>query len=216
MKNLTKITAAGAATLLTLALAACDTGGEDPTPTSTASTSPSASASASSDPSASPSDVVAGPLRPVTDAPESEEGAVESAFETLQRLLEAEDKRSVAGEGSMKEIGELAMDPRLAENKKYFESAEGDGIYAEGAREVELVDGFTTSMTYEGEEMPLHSVQLEVCNDTSGITYFQKDESEIEKPQLERVRATGTVIFDPEREQWLVQDYNLDEGNQEC
>lgn len=216
MNTTTKITALSATALMVLGLTACNTS-EEPAPT--ASETPSETASAPASPSASessPAPVDGDPLGPVTDAPETEEGAVESAFKTLERYIAATDKRSVSGEGSMEQIEELATGAQLREDEQYYESAESDGIYAEGSRAVEMVDGFTSGIEVSGEEYPLYGVQLQICNDTSNITYFEKDGTAIEKPQLERLLATATVIFDPTREQWLVQDYGLDEGNAEC
>lgn len=114
----------------------------------------------------------------------------------------------------MKRVGELAKDPFRAKTKKYLEAhASKDGT-SKGERSVELIDGFTTPMTYKGKKLKLHSVQMNICNDTSGIQY-KANGKKAQRPPIERTEWTVMAHFDPQQKQWFVTSAEAD-GEQEC
>lgn len=197
-----------------LALTACNGGGTTP-----GASTPESKPAASSTPSATASSNA--PVKvPETDAvttkPTTEDAAVDAAFETVERLWAVEDAQSASGSRSMKQIKELSMDPYLGEARQYFKEHAAKGGTAKGERSVRFIDGFTTPMTYKGKPLKFHSVQMEICNDTSDIVYYKKDGSKVPQPKLLKNITHATVIFDPDEKRWLVRTADFGEKAESC
>ncbi|MGP5073716.1 MULTISPECIES: hypothetical protein [Micrococcaceae] len=213
MKTSIKISALAFAGALALTGCNGEEGGPDsstPASTPVSSSSPSASAGESS-----PGAVEVPESGAVTTKPVSEEVAVDAAFETVERLWAVTDAQSADGSTSMKRVRDLAVDPYRTKTQKYLKLHASKKGTATGERSVELVDGFTTPMTYKGKKLKFHNVQMNVCNDTSGIEY-KANGKKAKRPSMERTLLTVMVQFDPGKKQWFVTRTKSDEEPQKC
>lgn len=194
--NITRtLTAATALVAATLLIAGCTTeAGPEPTPTQS---------------SAAPEET-RGPVA----APESEEEAIEAAESVLTEWFEVRGEVNAAGGTDTAPLEDLstgaALERVLADAKQISEgpqlNVDGENIEGpaktEGAITYEAVAAY--GQEWEGVENGL--VTVNACQDLSNYKIFASDGSAGMQPENKRTTFDYQVIYDADRQAWLVYD----------
>jgi|GEM_PF-1798713 hypothetical protein len=180
-------------------------------------TTPQATESPSATPT--PTETTRGPVAP----PESEEEAIEQADAVLTEWFITRGEVNAAGGEDPSPLEELSTGSAL-------EKAKADAAHVANGPilnvDQENIDGPATTegsikyetiaaygQEWEGVENGL--VTINACQDASDYKIFASDGSEAMRPPEPRVKFDYQVIYDAEREAWLVYDL-IDLGSQTC